>query len=109
DLEPDVPHEREKLLEMRLPRSRLALRQQDQDVDVGAEIELAAAVPADRDQGDFARVLADVHVPRALEKRIHEARAIAHQTFDRLIVEEALLEFRIAVGERAPKGGDFQA
>ena len=63
DFEADVPHEREEALEIRLPGRRFALRQQDHDVDVGAQVQLAAAVAADRDQRDLAHVLADVQRP----------------------------------------------
>jgi hypothetical protein len=92
DLEADVPHEREKAFEIRLPRRRFALRQQNQNIDVGAEIELAAAVAADGDERDLASVLADVRVPRALQERIDESGAIAHQALDGLVVEESLLQ-----------------
>ena len=69
-------------------------------------LQLAAAVAADRDQRELARVLAEVLRPRGLEQRVDEARAIAHQPFDRLVVVEALLEAVVAFGERAAERGD---
>ena len=109
DFEADVPHEGEEAFEIALPRRRFALRQQNHDVDIGAEIELAAAVTADRDQCDFAGVFADVQRPRAFQQRVDESRAIAHQALDRLVVEEALLEAIVALGQRGAKGGDVMA
>ena len=106
DLQADVPHEREEPLEIRLPRRGLALRQQHHDVDVGAQVQLAAAVTADRDQRELAHVLAEVLRPRGLEQRIDEARAIAHQPFDRLVIVEALLEAVVAFGERTAERGN---
>ena len=85
-----------------------ALRQQDHDVDVGAQIQLAATVAADRDQRDVAHVLADVQRPGGLEQRIDQARAIAHQPLDRFVIEEALLEAVVAFGQRAAEGGDVR-
>jgi hypothetical protein len=60
DFQADVPHEREEALEIALPQGDLALGQQNHDVDVGAQVELAASVAADCDQRDFATMLADV-------------------------------------------------
>ncbi len=108
DLQADVPHEREEALEVRLPRRGLALRQQHHDVDVGAQVQLAAAVAADRDQRELAHVLAEVQRPRGLEQRVDQARAIAHQPLDRLVVVEALLEAVVAFGERAAERGDVR-
>ena len=106
DFQADVPHEREEALEIRLPRRGLALRQQHHDVDVGAQVQLAAAVAADGDQRELAHVLAEMLRPGGLEQRVDQARAIAHQPFDRLVVVEALLEAVVAFGERGAKRGD---
>ena len=92
-----------------LPGRRLALRQQDHDVDVGAQVELAAAVAADRDQRDVARMLADVQLPRRLQQRVDQPRAIAHQALDRLVIEETLLEAVVALAQRRAEGGDVRA
>ena len=50
DLEPDVPQEREEALDALVAVGDLALRQQDQHVDVGAGVQFAAPVAADGDQ-----------------------------------------------------------
>ena len=51
DFEPDVPEEREEALDAGFGFDDFALRQQDQDVDVRARVQLAATVAADRDAG----------------------------------------------------------
>ena len=108
DLEPDVPHESEEALEIRLPGRRLAFRQQNHDVDVGTEIQLAATVAADRDQGDIANVFTDLHRPRGAEEGVDQPCAVAHQAFDRFVVEKALFEAGVAFGERGAVRRDVQ-
>jgi hypothetical protein len=96
DLEADVPHERQESFQIRAPGRRLALGQQNHDVDVGAQIQLAAPVAADGHQRDVAHVLTDVHRPRRLQQRVDQPCAIAHQPFDGFVIQETLLETLVA-------------
>jgi hypothetical protein len=109
DLETDVPHERQEAFEMRLPARRFALRQQDQNVDIGAQIQLATPVAADGDERDLAGKFAEVCAPGALEQCIDEACAIANEAFDRFVIEESLLEASVAFGQRGAKRSNVLA
>ena len=79
DFQPDVPEEREEALDAVLAAGHFALRQQDQHVDVGAGVQLAAPVAADRDQVDVSLARADVQCPGAAQDDVDHARAVADQ------------------------------
>ena len=106
DFQPDVPEEGQEALEAFVAFVEVALRQQDQHVDVGARMQFAAAVAAHRDQVDVFFPRADMQRPGAPQHDVHESRAIAHQRLDRLVVGEALLEACIAVRKHLAKCGN---
>jgi len=89
-------------IRLRRPRSS----QQDQDVDVGAGVQFAAAIAADGDQVDFARVHTHVQAPGAAQHDVDHARTIAHEAFHRFVVGKPQLEAGIAIGQGLAKGGD---
>ena len=90
--EADVPEKGQKPLDVRLPVGRVALRQQHHDVDVGARVQLAAAVAAHGDQRQIVRKLAGVPYPGRAQRDVDQARTVAHQILDRFVRVEALLE-----------------
>ena len=102
DLEADVPEEGEEALDVRLPVGGVALRQQHHDVDVGARVQLAPAVTADRHQREVLGIAARVPAPGGAQRHIHEPRAVAHQVLHRLARREALAQqVRAAVEDLA--------
>ncbi len=104
DLEPDVPEESQEPLDALVPVGRLALRQQDEHVDVGAGVQLAAAVAADRHEVDVLLARADVQRPRLAEHDVDHARTVPHQRLDRFVLGESLPEVGVAVCECLAEG-----
>ena len=106
DLEADVPEEGEEPLDAVVTARDTALRQQDHHVDVGAGVQLAAAVAADGDQRHVALAGAGMQAPRASQHEVDHPRAVAHQHLDGLVVGEALAQVFVAASERATECRD---
>ena len=105
DLEPDVPQEREEVLDALVAVGDVALRQQDHHVDVGAGVQFAAPVAADGDEVDILLARPGVQRPGLAQHDVDHAGAVANQRLDRLVVGESRLQVGIAVGQRLPEGG----
>ena len=104
DLETDVPQQRQEALDVGLPVVGLALRQQHHDVDVGAGMQLAAAVAADRDQREVRGEPAGMVHPGGAQHDVHEARPVADQFDDILVRREALAQQFGAPFQHLPEG-----
>src|SRR5712671_2586159 len=96
DFHADVPHEREKLFQLRLPCVGLAFGKKDHHVDVGAQVELAAAIAADCEQREFGKFASKMALPGTAQQYIHQTRAVANERLDGFVIGEALLKQRIA-------------
>jgi hypothetical protein len=77
NFEADVPEMADQALQLFLQRVVGLLRQQDQQVDVGGRVEFAAAVAADRSQGQRGGKVE--RLPQLLENRIDLLATIAEQ------------------------------
>jgi hypothetical protein len=73
---------------------------EQQDVDVRARLQLAAAVAADGHQRRGAQRRAAIGAPELLQEPINQLRARVHQRLDRLIGKEADLELLVRLGKQ---------
>ena len=103
DLEPDVPQERHQGADGGAPRRVRRSRHEQQDVDVGSGVQLAAAVTPDRDQGPGLR--GAVPAPGLAQRRVDERRARVHQVLDGLLGDEARLQLLVPLAQQLTPGG----
>ena len=92
DLEADIPEERQKFFDVRLPVGGVAFRQQHHDVDVRTRVQLAAAVAAHGHQRQIVRKFAGVAHPGGAQGNVDQARTIPDQVFDCIAGREAFLQ-----------------
>ncbi len=105
-LEADVPEKRQEFLDVRLPVGRIAFRQEHHDVDIGARVQLTAAVTAHRDQRQILGEFSGIPDPCGTQRDIDQARAITHQFLDGFVRDEALFQqFGAAVEHLAEHPG----
>ena len=79
-------------------------RHQQQDVDVGAEVQLAAPVASHRNQRPGDHRGDRVRAPRLAQHHIDERRPGMHQRLDRLLGEEAGLQLLVRLAQQLTPG-----
>ena len=77
---------------------------EDQDVDVGMRVQLAAAVAADRRERPAFVTCRQLRAPHFAQDDVDELGARMHQCFHRFIRAEALDEFGVRIPELDAKG-----
>ena len=103
DLKAQIPQERQETRDGVTGAARAALRQQQQ-VDIGAGMQLAAAVAADRHNGHGRFAAAAKRLPGAHNNQIYQPGAILHQLLNRLVAQELLFEAFAGGGQHAAPG-----
>ncbi len=104
DFKADVPEESDEALDRTAsPIIGGALNQQ-QDVDVGAGVQLPAPVAADGDQRPIAQGAQRLRPPCFLQNRVDQRGARVDQILDGLLREKAVLELLVRLPQQVPIG-----
>ena len=94
DRKPDVPQEREKIPDLLAFTATHRPGCEDEQVDVGARVQLAAAVAADRDQRAAGVTVESEPVPGEHEDAVHDPRTGLDERGNRVAPAEARLQAR---------------
>src|SRR6185312_6965181 len=105
DLEADIPEKGEQPLDGSLLRAVRCARYEEQDVDVGAEMQLTAAVATDRDERPGDHGCNRVRAPGLPQRHVDERRARVHQCLDRLVGEETGFQLLMRLAQQLTPGG----
>src|SRR5690606_6814449 len=93
DLQADIPEKGEKALNGATECFVVGAAQQDQQVDVGVGVQLAAAVAADRQQGDVCITAPVEALPGADQDLIDEPGTVFDQAADVAALAKACVEY----------------
>ena len=104
DFDADVPKKSDEGLEGLSTGLIERSRHEDENVDVGKGVQLAATVTADRHERPITIVLRQARAPGFTQHDIEQARAGAHQRFDGFFGLEARLEIGLCFTQRAGIG-----
>ncbi len=100
DLQADVPKEGEQPFGRAALRGIWRARHQQQDVDVGAEMQLAAPIASHRDQRPGDHRGDGVRAPGFSQHHIDQRRPGMHQGLDRLFGQEAGLQLLVGLAQQ---------
>ncbi|MCY1286403.1 hypothetical protein D9M70_353720 [compost metagenome] len=106
DFQADVPEQGEKALDGLAEDFVVGTVQQDQQVDVGVGVQLAAAVAAHRQQGDVGVLAPAESFPGRPQDLVDEPGAVFHQATDVAAVGEAVVEYLAGLAYGFLEGSD---